>query len=55
MILSGGPPHQDMVDAPCQFVAIPIATNVPGIEICEHTLLAGVTDKLASIISRKGT
>src|SRR5947209_4132194 len=40
--LSGGPSHQDMFDlkpdAPREFRGEfnPIATNVPGIEICEH-------------------
>src|SRR5262249_3034905 len=52
IFLSGGPPHQDMVDlkpeAPAEFRGEfnPIATNVPGIEICEHMpLLAQMTDK----------
>ena len=42
IFLSGGPPHQDMVDlkpdAPAEIRGEfkPIATNVPGIEICEH-------------------
>lgn len=42
IFLSGGPPHQDMVDlkpdAPSDIRGefYPIATNVPGIEICEH-------------------
>jgi Protein of unknown function (DUF1501) len=41
IFLSGGPPHQDMVDlkpaAPAEIRGEfqPIATNVPGIEICE--------------------
>lgn len=41
VFLSGGPPHQDMVDlkmdAPAEIRGEfrPIATNVPGIEICE--------------------
>ena len=40
--LSGGPSHQDMydlkMDAPIEIRGSfpPIATNVPGIEICEH-------------------
>ena len=42
VFLSGGPPHQDMVDlkpdAPAEIRGEfkPIATNVPGIQICEH-------------------
>src|SRR6266436_3185348 len=42
IFLSGGPPHQDMVDLkPDAPAAIrgefkPIATNVSGIQICEH-------------------
>ena len=41
VFLSGGPPHQDMVDlkpdAPVEIRGEfkPIATNVPGIQICE--------------------
>src|SRR5215212_4881044 len=40
--LAGGPPHQDMfdlkMDAPAEIRGEyrPIATNVPGLEICEH-------------------
>src|SRR5438874_1311290 len=40
--LLGGPPHQDMFDlkprAPAEIRGPfqPIATNVPGLEICEH-------------------
>ncbi len=62
IFLSGGPPHQDMVDlkpdAPVEFRGEfnPIATNVPGIEICEHLpLLARMTDKLAIIRSIVGS
>jgi hypothetical protein len=54
VFLAGGPPHQDMVDlkmdAPSGIRGEfrPIATNVPGIEICEHLpKLAAMTDKLA--------
>src|SRR5947207_2554843 len=41
VFLTGGPPHQDMVDlkpdAPVEYRGEfqPIATNVPGIEFCE--------------------
>src|SRR5512145_1336156 len=46
IFLSGGPPHQDMVDlkpdAPAEIRGEfkPIATNVPGTQICE--LLPGI-------------
>src|SRR6266480_5340687 len=42
IFLSGGPPHQDMIDlkpdAPAEVRGEfrPIRTNVPGIDICEH-------------------
>ena len=42
VFLSGGPPHQDMFDlkpdAPAEIRGEfrPIATDVPGLEICEH-------------------
>src|SRR5690348_154531 len=42
VFLSGGPPHQDMVDlkpdAPAEVRGEfkPIATNLPGVRICEH-------------------
>jgi Protein of unknown function (DUF1501) len=59
--LSGGPSHQDMFDlkpdAPREFRGEfnPIATNVPGIEICEHLpLLARMADKFAVIRSLVG-
>lgn len=59
--LPGGPPHQDMVDlkvdAPVEVRGEfqPIATNVPGIQICEHLpRLAKITDKLAIIRSMVG-
>ena len=62
IFLSGGPPHQDMVDlkmdAPSEIRGefAPIATNVPGIEICEHMpRLAQMTDKLAIIRSLVGS
>jgi hypothetical protein len=54
--LPGGPPHQDMFDlkleAPSEIRGEfrPIATNVSGIQICEHLpRLAGMMDKLAVI------
>ena len=59
--LSGGPSHQDMfdlkMDAPKEFRGEfrPIATNVPGIEICEHMpRLAKMMDKFAIIRSMYG-
>ena len=59
--LGGGPSHQDMFDlkpeAPREFRGEfnPIATNVPGIEICEHMpLLAKMADKYAIIRSLVG-
>jgi hypothetical protein len=59
--LPGGPPHQDMVDLKMQApVEIrgefrPIATNVPGIEVCELLpLLAQRMDRLAVIRSLVG-
>ncbi len=62
VFLSGGPPHQDMVDLkPLAPVEVrgefsPIATNVPGIEICEHLpRLAKMADKLAVIRSLVGS
>lgn len=62
IFLSGGPPHQDMVDlkpeAPAEIRGEfrPIHTNVPGIEICEHLpRLAAMTDKLAIIRSLVGS
>ncbi len=59
--LVGGPPHQDMFDlkpdAPKEIAGPwkPIATNVPGVQICEaFPRLAGMTDKLAIIRSLVG-
>src|SRR5579864_416788 len=56
VFLAGGPPHQDMfdlkMDAPSEIRGEfkPIATNVPGIDICEHMpRLASMMDKLAVI------
>lgn len=64
VFLAGGPPHQDMVDlkpeAPAEIRGEfkPIATNVPGIELCEHLpRLAKMTDKLAilrTVVGAKG-
>jgi hypothetical protein len=62
VFLSGGPPHQDMVDlkmdAPVEIRGEfqPIATNVPGIEICELLpLLARRMDRLSIIRSLVGS
>jgi hypothetical protein len=56
--LLGGPPHQDMFDlkplAPAEVRGQfrPIATNVPGIDICEHLpRLSGLADRYALIRS----
>jgi hypothetical protein len=61
IVLSGGPPHQDMVDlkpdAPAEFRGEfnPIRTNVPGIDICEHLpKLAASMDKYAILRSIVG-
>ena len=61
VFLAGGPPHQDMVDlkpdAPAEIRGEfrPIATNVPGIDVCEHMpRLAGMMDKLAIVRSIVG-
>jgi hypothetical protein len=60
--LSGGPSHQDMWDLKPQAAAEfrgefnPIATNVPGFEICEHfPKLATMADKFAVIRSIVGS
>src|SRR5204863_9365233 len=60
--LSGGPSHQDIFDlkpnAPSEFRGQfqPIATNVGGIEICEHLpQLAAMADKFAVIRSLIGS
>lgn len=62
IFLSGGPPHQDMVDlkpdAPAEIRGEfkPIATNVPGIQICEYLpRLAAMTDRLAIVRSLVGS
>ncbi|MHC5542868.1 DUF1501 domain-containing protein, partial [Singulisphaera rosea] len=59
--LSGGPSHQDMfdlkMDAPVEIRGTfkPIATNVPGIDICEHMpRLATMMDKFTIIRSLYG-
>ena len=59
--LSGGPSHQDMYDlkmkAPPEIRGTfqPIATNVPGVEICEHLpRLATMMDRFAIIRSLHG-
>ncbi len=61
VFLPGGPPHQDMfdlkVDAPKEIRGEfnPIATNVPGIEICElFPRMAKTADKFAFIRSIVG-
>lgn len=60
--LVGGPPHQDMFDlkpdAPKEIAGPwkPIATNVPGIEICEQfPMLAQMMDKFVPIRSLVGS
>ena len=61
VFLPGGPPHQDMFDlkpmAPKEVAGPwrPIATNVPGLEICEaFPRLAAMADRLAVIRSLVG-
>ena len=61
IFLPGGPPHQDMYDlkphAPAEIRGEfqPIATNVPGIEVCElFPRLAGMMDKFSIIRSLVG-
>jgi hypothetical protein len=60
--LSGGPSHQDMWDlkptAPAEFRGEfnPIATNVPGVEICEHfPKLATMAERFAIVRSLVGS
>jgi hypothetical protein len=62
VFLSGGPPHQDLIDlkpeAPVEIRGEfnPIATNVPGIEICELLpQMASMMDKFAVIRSIVGS
>ncbi len=61
VFLAGGPPHQDMfdlkMDAPAEIRGEyrPIATNLPGLDICEHMpRLATMMDKLVVIRSMVG-
>lgn len=61
VFLSGGPPHQDMVDlkpdAPAEFRGEfrPIRSRVPGIDLCEHLpRLAASMDRWAIIRSLVG-
>jgi hypothetical protein len=62
VFLTGGPPHQDMVDlkpeAPVEYRGefSPIRTNVDGIDFCEHLpLLAQRADRLAVIRTLVGS
>jgi uncharacterized protein (DUF1501 family) len=62
IFLSGGPPHQDMVDlkpdAPAEVRGEfqPIRTRVPGIDICEHLpRIAAMMDRFAIIRSLVGS
>ena len=62
VFLSGGPPHQDMfdlkMDAPAEIRGEfqPIATKVPGIQICEHLpRMAAMMDRLVPIRSLVGS
>jgi hypothetical protein len=62
IFLSGGPPHQDMVDlkpdAPVEIRGEfkPISTSIPGIQVCEHLPgIAKMTDRLAIIRSLVGS
>lgn len=62
IFLSGGPPHQDMVDLKPEAPAAirgefsPIDTNVPGIQICEHLpLMAQRADRFSIIRSLVGS
>jgi hypothetical protein len=61
VFLAGGPPHQDMfdlkMDAPAEIRGEykPIATNLPGLDICEHMpRLATMMDKFVVIRSMVG-
>ena len=62
IFMTGGPPHQDMydlkMDAPAEIRGPfkPIATNVPGIQICEHLpKIAARMEKFAAIRSMVGS
>ncbi|HEV3163883.1 MAG TPA: DUF1501 domain-containing protein [Isosphaeraceae bacterium] len=61
VFLAGGPPHQDMFDLKMEAPSgirgefQPIATNVPGIDICEHMpRLAQIMDKITLIRTMVG-
>jgi hypothetical protein len=62
IFLTGGPPHQDMYDlklnAPAEIRGPfqPIATSVPGVQVCEHLPgIAARMDKLVPIRSMVGS
>ncbi len=62
IFMSGGPPHQDMLDlkmeAPAEIRGEfkPISTNVPGVQICELLpRMAAMSDRLAIIRSLVGS
>src|SRR5437868_4336535 len=62
IFLSGGPPHQDMVDlkpdspAEVRGEFKPIRTRVPGLDVCEHLpRLAAMMDRFAVIRSLVGS
>ncbi|MFO0888693.1 MAG: DUF1501 domain-containing protein [Isosphaeraceae bacterium] len=62
VFLAGGPPHQDMVDlkpdAPADIRGDfrPIATNLPGFQVCEHMpRLARMMDRFAVVRSIVGS
>jgi hypothetical protein len=62
VFLSGGPPHQDMVDlkpdAPADVRGEfnPIRSNVPGLDVCEHLpILAKMMDRFAVVRSLVGS
>ncbi len=62
IFMTGGPPHQDMydlkTDAPDEIRGPfkPIATKVPGIQVCEHLPgIAAMMDKLVPIRSVVGS
>ncbi|TWU11591.1 hypothetical protein CA54_03980 [Symmachiella macrocystis] len=62
VFLTGGPPHQDMVDlkpeAPAEYRGefSPIHSNVPGLDVCEHLpLLSQRMDRLAVIRTLVGS
>ncbi|MFO0901738.1 MAG: DUF1501 domain-containing protein [Pirellulales bacterium] len=62
IFLSGGPPHQDMIDlkmdAPAEIRGEfqPIATNLPGVQICEHLpRMAQRMDRLVAVRTLVGS